>query len=249
MQAYMGAKARIFGGQGKEDVLLLKKRNRFTSYFLDRKPKAKVIFYDKEKISTPVAEKFSKKWGKHNLDNLKAAIQAAKAVGISGPKIKAIIGRLSLPALRQEIIFKSADLTIVNDSNATTPEATIAAIDRFYRANRPIILISGGTDKKLDFRQWGSIIEEKVARQNLVLLEGSATKKMVSSLPRDWQPGIRVKKTLGGCFSQALSRTKKLERAIVLFSPGATSFEKFDNEFTRGDRFNKIVKATLRKGR
>ena len=58
---------------------------------------------------------------------------------------------------------------------------------------------------------------------------------------------ILVGASLDACFAAAMERAGVYERATIVFSPGAKSFEKFDNEFDRGRAFNKVVEERLEK--
>lgn len=228
MRAYARAKANIFRYQKKGDVLI------------------NPDFYKTARVGFKIPKSFRASWGEHNVENLRAAALAAHEAGVSWPKIEQALKSLSTPRLRQEVVYQSRGLTIINDSTATTPDATIAALKRFSAADHPIILIAGGTDKNLEFRKWAGIVKETVAPEHFVLLEGTATKRMLAALPSSFQKSIRTFSTLRQCVAMALRRARLLSRATVLFSPGGTSFEKFKNEFDRGKQFNVIVDSTLK---
>ncbi|MFA5442154.1 MAG: hypothetical protein WC288_02510, partial [Candidatus Paceibacterota bacterium] len=53
--------------------------------------------------------------------------------------------------------------------------------------------------------------------------------------------------SLEECFNQVLFLAKeKQSKSIVLFSPASASFEKFKNEFDRGEKFNQLVKQSVK---
>ena len=81
----------------------------------------------------------------------------------------------------------------------------------------------------------------------MVFLEGSATDKMLHVLA-DYVQTPAVEISLEKCFEAALQKAGHLSTCTILFSPGAKSFEKFDNEFDRGRTFNAIVDKKLRTG-
>lgn len=132
---------------------------------------------------------------------------------------------------------------IYNDSAATVPEATLAAVRSF---SVPVRLIAGGTDKNLDY---GALAEAASEAAGTYFLEGSATDKMLAvlsrsrSLPRSGAPA-RVRGPFGSleeCLDAALGDAAVGE--VIVFSPGCASFEKFDNEFHRGRVFKSLVEA------
>ncbi|MBX4192484.1 UDP-N-acetylmuramoyl-L-alanine--D-glutamate ligase, partial [Candidatus Parcubacteria bacterium] len=115
-----------------------------------------------------------------------------------------------------------------NDNNATTPEATLAALKSF---NAPIILIAGGADKGLDL----SVFLEEIKKCKKVLwLDGSGTKKVNPSSDLIYQ-----------VMSEAVADAFKLATPgdILLFSPAFASFGLFKNEYDRNDQFLAQVKA------
>ncbi|MEK9174631.1 MAG: cyanophycin synthetase [Patescibacteria group bacterium] len=96
--------------------------------------------------------------------------------------IKKVIKTLPQIKFRQEIIFKDKSLTVVNDTTATSPDATIAALKRFAQQGQTLLLLTGGTDKNLQFEDWAKAVKKYVKPENLFLLDGSATKKMLDAL-------------------------------------------------------------------
>ncbi|MDD5760578.1 MAG: UDP-N-acetylmuramoyl-L-alanine--D-glutamate ligase [Candidatus Pacebacteria bacterium] len=270
MKDYAKIKANIFHNQTKDDFLILNYDDKWTNFFLSLGPKSQVYFAslhrlaknkngvffeqggiyfqeNKEKYLVLKANNFLNQWGEHNLKNLMFALLAAKLFGLSFNKIKKTIPHLPHLQFRQEIICKTSNKTIINDSNATSPEATIAALKRFSRQKNDkkinnLILIIGGTDKNLRFDGLAQQIKKTVLPQNLVILNGSASKKLIQELIQiKYSNNYFVFESLGECFSYGLTQIKKNKKNIILFSPGAASFEKFQNEFDRGEKFNQAV--------
>ena len=148
-----------------------------------------------------------------------------------------------MPAIkfRQETVFKNRWLEIINDTTATSPEATSAAVERFASKDRNAVLITGGTDGKLEYKKWAMIVKKYLDPKKIVFLNGSATRKMLKELKLN-KP--IVKETLKQCLSAALKIISiSNKKSTIIFSPGAKSFEKFKHEFDRGDKFNQLVKS------
>lgn len=232
MKDYAEAKANIFKYQTKDDYLVLNKENPWTKFFLAQKPKSKVSFFSGDEAAT---------------ENLAAAVLA---VQLFDPKIKItkkIIQTLPSVPFRQEIIVEKAGLTVVNDTAATSPDAVSAALKRFCK-NKNCVLITGGTDKALDFANLAKDMKNLLSPERVVFLDGSATTKLLAELekikffPKSFKP--KIFENLTACLA-ATSHALPKRRGTILFSPGAASFEKFENEFDRGERFTKIVKKLL----
>lgn len=243
MENYALTKANIFKGQTQEDYLIIDGEDEWSEFFLKLEPKSKLIFYDRQDIfSNKEINGFISEWGKHNLKNLFAAAMTAKSAGCSVEIIKNQVPSLSQIRFRQEKIFENENIAVYNDTTATSPEASMAAINRFSSAKT--IFIAGGTDRDLDFSKWADFVKSKISSEDLILLSGSATEKMKKAL--DWS-NMKEFDTLEECFQKALSLVDNKRKVNIVFSPGAKSFEKFKNEFDRGEQFNLLIKKYLNK--
>ena len=135
-----------------------------------------------------------------------------------------------------ETIAHRGGVTFVNDTCATTPDATIAAINAMD--GRDIVLIAGGTDKELVFEKWATCVTNGV--RAVVLLPGSATTKMRQALKRGGSSTFTIAaSSMREAVRQARKRAKK--GSVILLSPGAASFGLFQHEFDRGDAFARAV--------
>jgi len=273
MKDYVLAKTNIFKGQDRSKTLILNKDDHWTQFFLKKRPRARVYFFSqkklKPKINKRAVSRFSKR-GTHNVQNLLVAILVANLQGISWQKIFSRIKSLPEIPYREEFIIKEKNLWVINDSASTSPEATIAALERFCNIGE-LVLIVGGTDKNLQYNPptggWTRAVKKYVKPENLFLLNGSATRKMVSALrgvgyfvkikPQLFEElpalfkaaqrrltltsrGLTRKVSVGPRLPRVQSRgsVRVVPHFIILFSPGAASFEKFENEFDRGEKFN-----------
>lgn len=268
MEAYALAKANIFRNQTSDQLLILNYDNEWTKWFIDQKPKSRLqffslrpfpssvtgVYYDKGKVyyqensiqrEVLAVPDFITAYGEHNLGNLLASILAAHGAGVSWNHIRDRISNLPRVPFRQEIIWENERLMVVNDTTSTSPEAGIAAVEKFGGDN--CILITGGTDRDLDFTKWGDRVGTLISPDNLIFLAGSATKRMIGSLPLQLKQ-LPIYDTLADCVKAAFSRAREYSKAVILFSPASKSFEKFKNEYDRGRKFNMIVKRILKHG-
>lgn len=173
--------------------------------------------------------------GEHNRRNLMATGLAAWAAGADPGRLGAALASFPGVEHRLEAFLEREGLRWVNDSAATVPEAVAAALGSF---SGHISLITGGTDKNLDYRP----VRSAYARANtLVLLAGSGSEKLMALLRED---GIAY---LGPCSSIEeairLAAANTPKGGTVMLSPGATSFGMFKNEFDRGARYKAAVRA------
>ncbi len=141
---------------------------------------------------------------------------------------------------RLEFVREFKGVKYYNDSAATIPEALIGALEAF---SEPIILLAGGSDKKLDFSQVGKILLSDKIRA-IILLKGGATDKLIRELKLNFAAGEKAKEfEVFDNMEQAVqaANTKATAGDVVLLSPGAASFGLFLNEFDRGDKFRDAV--------
>ncbi len=274
IKAYASAKANIFRHQKGDDFLVLNYDNEWTEFFLTKKPKGIVFFVSSKPLPKKLnglfvrnkklvfrfdgieqqlfgVERFIRERGAHNLENLLVSVLAVKLFDPTVLLNEARALALPTPRMRQEVIYKKGNLTIVNDSCATSPDGVIAALKRFTPLGN-VVLITGGTDKELEFTALANLIKKHIPQEQLILLEGSATTKLRNSLLTQKMSRLSLDKnghkTLEDCVREAFRVAKGLRgKTIILFSPGAASFEKFLHEFDRGEKFNALVKKFAKK--
>lgn len=193
----------------------------------------------KESVLLPLVDVPLK--GEHNISNVLLAALAALASGLSVKEVRS--GIKSFPGVphRLERVAEKNGIIYYNDTAATIPDAAVAALRSF---SEPVILIAGGSDKRLDFTL---LAKEILARsKGLVLFKGEGTEKLLQAL-QDLLPTEEKSRS----FEVVESMGKAVELAtrgaepgdVILLSPGAASFGLFKNEFDRGEQFRKAVKG------
>jgi len=178
--------------------------------------------------------------GEHNLLNVLAACAILRAAGFSTGMRAGVAGFTGVEH-RLEYVADRCGAAWYNDSTATAPERSIAAIRSF---DQPLVLLAGGRDKDLPWGELAALIREKI--DHLVLF-GEAQGIIEQALgPVD--PGNRPA-TIDKCDGlqaavQAAARVAQ-DGDVVLFSPGGTSFDEFKDFAERGEGFRKWVKELL----
>jgi UDP-N-acetylmuramoylalanine--D-glutamate ligase len=183
--------------------------------------------------------------GVHNLANALAAATLAYRFGIEPEAIATALHEITAVEHRLELVATIDDVRYINDTTATNPTATAAAL---ATVDGPIVLITGGADKELDLAALADTIANGAAA--VVLLDGSATPTL-QALLRARKPDL----PLAGPFTDlsaavATARLFAQPGGAVLLSPGCASFGMFRNEFHRGEAFRQIVRqlAAVRAG-
>jgi len=198
--------------------------------------------------------------GMHMKENMLKAAAVLRLMGVSTSETAAILSRYKGIEHRLEYFYDYKTdsgncFTFYNDSAATVPEAAAAALSSF---EEPVILISGGTDKKCPFEPFVNALDKSITDrhlQSLYLLEGTATEKLLDAIKSEnsadteafpsvlrQKPFASLEQLLLSLKSELDDSTKEKIQPVIVFSPGATSFGMFKNEFDRGNTFKKLVK-------
>ncbi len=174
--------------------------------------------------------------GDHNRKNAGCAVAAARTIGITDGIIKNVLRSFSGLPGRMELLGEQDGVSFYNDSNSTTPEATLVALRTLAATGRPIVLIAGGSDKELDFTVLAHEIGKTVKKA--VLFKGKATEKLQALLPKTFS--VETVSNMDEAVSVAHASAQTGD--TILLSPGATSFGIFKNEYDRGDQFREAFK-------
>ncbi|MDB5260689.1 MAG: UDP-N-acetylmuramoylalanine--D-glutamate ligase [Candidatus Nomurabacteria bacterium] len=222
-RAYFLDKANIYKYQKEGDILIG-----------SNQAKEEISKYDLEvEVSIPTSDILEMNLiGKHNQISARLAYEVGIKCGIDESNIKESIKNFKAVEGRLEDMGLFRGVRVFNDNNATTPDATIAAIKSIYeKYNKKPILILGGGDKNLPLDHLEEVIKEDV--QDFVLLEGAGTERL--KLDRKY-----IYERLEDCIDQAFKLAQVGD--IILFSPTFVSFSKyFNNEYERNDLFVKEV--------
>lgn len=177
--------------------------------------------------------------GRHNLENVCAAVMAATLAGAEKEKIKEVLGTFSGLEHRLEFVREVRGVSYYDDSFSTTPETAIAAIESF---EAPEILILGGSSKNSDFTELGDIIGKKENIKAIIGIgeEWGRIKEVVGKqkLPVMVVEGAKDMQTV-------VEAAAKLATPgdVVILSPACASFGMFRDYKDRGEQFKTEVLA------
>ncbi len=254
MQAYTAAKARILAYQAASDLAVLGRddpgawglasqvRGKLISFGLEQPEKGQVgTFYYSGRLymqeGTTRRELMEQSTillrGEHNLLNVLAACAVAWAAGFPEEAMrKGVLGFTGVPH-RLEFVRHYGGADWYNDSIATAPERSMAAIRSF---TEPLVLLLGGRDKNLPWQDLAELIHQRVDH---VIVFGETSEKVLKALG----PVEAGKRPFSINHCEGLQEaihlaTKVIEPGdVVLLSPGGTSFDEFIDFEQRGERF------------
>lgn len=231
MADYIKSKKIIGKYQKNDDSLFLKENDllvdnlKFLAGF-----KGHIIRFSKNDLPTDFHPQLL---GNHNLENIASALSVAKSFGIDEKKALQTLSQFGGIPFRMELIKVWRGVKIYNDTAATSPEAGMKAIQTFPGS----ILICGGMNKKMDYKAYSDLVSKTVKK--VFFLEGDSTEE-IQKLLKDTSQTYNDLERL-------LTNVKKVAKSgdTILFSPGATSFNLFQNEFDRGRKFNTAVEKVF----
>ena len=249
---YVKAKEKIFVNQTSADALVLNADDRTTQMCAGR-AKSNVYWFSGTKVVRqgafvrdgvvcwlekegaraepilPVSEIGLK--GAHNVENVLAAVCAARISDIPAESIRASVANFRAVEHRLEYVRTVAGVDYYNDSKATNVDAATKAVASFAGC---VHLILGGKDKDSDYSQMNEILHDRV---RAVYTIGSAAEKIARQIA-----GV-VKIEAAGTLALAVVKAAEAAVAgeVVLLAPACSSFDQFDNYEHRGRVFRQLV--------
>ena len=232
VEEYKKAKKNIVLHQGSDDFAVINEEYDTPRSFA-KDLKSKVVFFSKKTLDKDFRENLLLR-GEHNLENIAAAVTVAGIIGIAKNIILDTVKSFKGLEHRLELVGEVDGRTFYNDSFATGPQPTIAAIRSF---SEPETLILGGSDKGLDYRELRDEIEKRDNVKNLILI-GQIGEKI----------GVEIKgKNIVDLGHTSMNRIIEVafeitpKGGVIILSPAAASFDMFQNYKDRGMQFKEAV--------
>ena len=238
MKNYIDSKFKIFQKQKQNQYSFV--NNKLKSQFKKRKMKGKLIvpnLNNYKKLKSNIKNSYLSL--DINNENMSFVYALSKALGISkNSLINSLKTFKGLPH-RYEIFLKSQNCIFINDSKATTFQATKFALEN----TKNIFWIVGGLPKKKDrfylkkFRK--NILKAYIIGNNISFFKNQLKNKV----------NFEVLKSLKKSVKKVIKDIKIFNKrnSVILFSPAAASFDQFLNFENRGEKFKFYSKFYARK--
>ncbi|MBI5569488.1 MAG: UDP-N-acetylmuramoyl-L-alanine--D-glutamate ligase [Desulfomonile tiedjei] len=240
MDAYIEDKKAIFLYQ-QADSFCLFNRDQPESEELAAEAPAGRYFFSAQDVPADWRIKLP---GVHNRENVAAAICLTRRLGVPDEVIRSAVEGFDGVEHRLQWLGEWQGIGFVNDSTSTTPVAGCAALRSV--SGKRILLIAGGSDKKLDLLPFARAAAERSAK--IALLEGTATDALHQHLISAGG-GDKVVGRFGNLRDAVLRLVDQAVAGdVVLLSPACASFGMFQNEFHRGETFIQIVRGLMGEG-
>ena len=239
--AYVAAKARIFANQAGDDLLVYNEDDPAVSAVAAGARACRVGFslhsgapgcyglrdgFLVRPDGAPfLAVEQLARSGPHDVANALAASAAAFATGVDAAAVTSVLRSFAGLPHRVTPVGQSGGVTFVDDSKATNPHATLAALAGFAS----VVLIAGGRNKGLDL----SVLRGEAGRMRAVVAIGEAAGDVVAAVG-DLRPVESA-----GSMAEAVQRAAALAEPgdTVLLSPACASFDWYGGYAERGDDF------------
>ena len=170
--------------------------------------------------------------GFHNVANATAATAIAAACEIGPEAVAEAVRAFRPPEHRLELVAGVGGVDYYNDSIATAPERTLAALRSF---EEPVVLLLGGRDKKLPLDEMLGVAAD---RCRAIVCFGESGPMLARAAKSTGLPIDRVA-TLAEAFDAAVARARPGD--VVVLSPACTSFDAYDSFEQRGVEFRELV--------
>jgi UDP-N-acetylmuramoylalanine--D-glutamate ligase len=240
MEEYFAAKARIFENVTSNDVAVVRagetvssgaaQRVTFSAYGAEADYTAVggVFYHQGRRIGDASGLRLR---GRHNMENVLAALAACQVFGLSHEDMLAAVARYEPPRHRCELVRELNGCEYINDSKATNLHALEACLGAM---ERPIVLIAGGKDKQLDYTPLRSALQGQVRAMVLI---GEIAEQLRATFG-DVVP-CHLAKDMADAVQQAAHVAQPGD--AVILSPGTSSFDMYTGYAQRGEAFRQAV--------
>lgn len=242
-EEYARDKSRIFSGQTADDFALVSAKDLMSLQATEKLDSTLLLVGEGDTAVTenslllkgePLVDKSGLSFfGDHNYENALFAAAITQRVGLSNENIASGLTQYRPKEHRTEVVLESGGITYVNDSKATNPAATAAALAGF---KQPVVLILGGSKKDTEFIE----ILPHLEKCRAIICQGEAGCVIYEYLTgAGWGSIVHRVSGLGAAVDLSESLAKAGD--AVLLSPGCASFDQFSGYEERGDAFRKLV--------
>jgi len=237
---YVSAKFKLVKNQSKEDFAILNTKNFYIKRELESKNYLPKIIKIEKKIDSIFLKTVNNKYfnTEGNKENLKFILEIAKILKLKNNLLVKTLRKFKGLKYRQQIIFQSKKLTIINDSKATTFSSSASLL----KSLKNVHWIVGGQGKKGD----KLLLSKKSCKSIKAYVFGNNKKFFINKLEKlmKYESFIDLK-SLVKKLSSNIKIDKNKVHKIILFSPSAASFDNFKNFEKRGEYFNQLIKKYI----
>ena len=239
LKNYVNAKFKLLTSQSSKSIAFVKKNDLLISETINkgnfRQKIIKVGSLKNDKIFEQLKNRYFLSFG--NKENLSFILKISKILKLNNKDLFKTLNKFKGLKYRQQILYKSKNLIIINDSKSTS----FASSENLLKSLNNVYWILGGIPKKGDKFK----LSKKKCRNFKVFIFGNYHKQFDRILKNK----IKIKKlknlkeTLKKIFFEI--KKQKIKKNTIFFSPAGASFDSFKNFEDRGKYFNQLIKKFI----
>ena len=236
---YLRAKLKIFNSNSKNSFGFVSKKDLLTIKELKKQNLKRKIFRVTSQSIGYIKEKIGNEYflNEANKENLSFIIAISNKLKLKKKIVIETLKKFKGLKYRQQIIYKSPFLTIINDSKSTT----FSSSESVLKKNSNIYWLLGGIPKKGDRlnlnKKHHSKIKAFIYGKNKKFFNNQLKDKIQYSNFNNLSDALKKIFTI-------INKDNFLKKTLI-FSPSAASFDSFKNFEDRGQYFNKLIKEYL----
>jgi len=237
---YVSAKFKLVKNQSKKDFAILNAKNFYIKKELESKNFLPKIIKIEKDIDNTLLKKINNQYfsTEGNKENLQFIFEIAKILKLKKNSLVKTLKKFKGLKYRQEIIFQSKKLTIINDSKATTFSSSVSLL----KSLNNVYWIVGGQAKKGD----KLLLSNKNYKNIKAYVFGNNKNFFISQIKKLMKYEYFLDlKSLVKKLSLEIKVDKNTSHKTILFSPSAASFDNFKNFEKRGEYFNQLIKKYI----
>ena len=236
MRNYILSKLKCVTNQNENDIAIIPNNNLIKNHLKSKNIKSRIIYLSKNKNVHLKNKLINNNFiNSANFQNLNFLFELSKYMKLNKKTVLKTINNFKPLKYRQEVIYKSKYLKIINDSKSTTLSSTIP----FLETNKKIFWILGGQFKKGDIfnlnKKYYKNLEAYIYGKDRYIFFKLFKNKFKVNLSKDLNNTLKLIPKFENVRS----------RVVLLFSPSAASFDQFKNFEDRGKKFNMLIKKYL----
>jgi UDP-N-acetylmuramoylalanine--D-glutamate ligase len=237
---YISAKFKLVKNQSKKDFAILNTKNFYIKRELESKNFLPKIIKIKKRIDSIFLNKINNQYfnTEGNKENLKFILEVSKILKLKKNLLVKTLKKFKGLKYRQEIIFQSKKLIIINDSKATTFSSSVSLLKSLTN----VYWIVGGQSKKGD----KLLLSKKNCKNIKAYVFGTDKNFFINKLKKLMKyESFTDLKSLVKKLSLEIKVDRNKTYKTILFSPSAASFDNFKNFEKRGEYFNQLIKKYI----
>ncbi|MEH7612901.1 UDP-N-acetylmuramoyl-L-alanine--D-glutamate ligase [Gottfriedia acidiceleris] len=170
--------------------------------------------------------------GKHNLENILAAVAISKLLDVENDAIEKVLTTFTGVEHRLQFVTEINKRKFYNDSKATNILATQKAISSFQK---PVILIAGGLDRGNGFDD----LIPYFKNVKKMVTYGQTAEKLIESAEKAGMKAVKSVDNVEDAVNEAFAHSEVGD--IILLSPACASWDQFKTFEERGNKFIQAV--------